>query len=138
MYAEWWIVSELDPLQAVCNNLYTALKWVCYYIQNYNATIIHHSVQKQRTTAKELFMDSFKSQCKCTSNSCLFISRTNLNENKYYWCLYLYIAARNARELQVGYLLANGTRSRRFPYISIQMRVFLFPLWHYICKTAAW
>ena len=53
MYAERWVVSELDPLQAVCNNLCTALKWVCYCInRNDNATITHHSIQKQRTTAK--------------------------------------------------------------------------------------
>ena len=51
----------------------------------------------------------------CFHNSCVFISRTNFSENEFYWCLYPYIAARNARELQASYLLANGTRSICFP-----------------------
>ena len=91
----------------------------CYYInRSDNATITHHSIQKQRTTAKELSRDSFKCLCKRTSlfhDSCLLISRTNLSENECYWCLCPYIAARNTRELQAGYLLANGTRSMCFP-----------------------
>ena len=50
----------------------------------------------------------------CFHDSCLLVSTTNLSENECYWCLYLYIAARNTRKLQAGYLLANGTRSIRF------------------------
>ena len=40
----------------------------CYCInRSDNATITHHSIQKQRTTAKEMSMDSFKCRCKRTS-----------------------------------------------------------------------
>ena len=59
---------ELDPAQAIYNNGCTALKWVCHCINwNNNTTITHYSIQKQRKTAKELFMVLFKCQCKHTS-----------------------------------------------------------------------
>ena len=119
MYAERCMVSELDPLQAVCNNTCTALKWVCYCInENNNTTIIHHSIQKQRTTAKELSMDSFKCRCKRTSLFSQLLFVYIKNKPQWQWMLLVpipYIAARNARELQAGYLLANGTRSMHFP-----------------------
>ena len=43
--------------------------------------------------------------------SYLFISRINLHHDKHYWCLYMCIAARNAKKLQAGYLVTNGTRT---------------------------
>ena len=63
------MINGLDTrdylLQAVCNNSCTAVNWACQCIsRNDNNTITH---KKQRTAAKELSMDSFKSQCKLTS-----------------------------------------------------------------------
>ena len=91
----------------------------CYCMnRNDNATIIHHSIQKQRTTAKELSMGSFQVPVymhKSVFTPLLFISKANLSENECSWCLHPYIAARNARKLQAGYLLANGTRNMHFP-----------------------
>ena len=46
--------------------------------------------------------------------SYLFISRINLCHNKRYWCLYMHIADRNAKEFQAGYLVTNGTRTTRY------------------------
>ena len=106
---------ELDQLQAPCTYIYTAQKSACYCVKwNNNTTITHHSILKQRTTAKEPCMGPFKSWCKPTSTqkSILFVHiKINLCHNKHYWCLYMHIAARNAKELQAGYLVANGTRT---------------------------
>ena len=46
--------------------------------------------------------------------SYLFISRINLHHDKHYWCLYTHIAARNAKELQAGYLATSGTRTTHY------------------------
>ena len=125
--------SELNPLQAVCNNLCTALKWACYRINRNNNTTIILSKNKEQHLKNYLWIHTsadVNAQV-CFHTSCLFISRTNLNENECYWYLYLYIAATNARELQVGYLLANimALKVHTSTYISIQMHVLLFPLW---------
>ena len=92
---------------------------MCYCInRNDNTTITYHFIQKQRTTAKELSMGSFKVPVymhKSVFTPLLFISRINLSENECFWYLYPHNAARNAKKLQAGYLLANGTKSTRFP-----------------------
>ena len=130
--ARWYLNSIPCKLYAI-----TALKWVCYCTDN--TTITHYSTEKQRTMAKELSMDSFKCQCKHTSTDksvfttlvCLYQEQTSMRTNVIGAYTHILLAW-NARELQVGYLLANSTRSRRFPIHSIQMRVFLFPLWHFM------
>ena len=51
--------------------------WLCYCInRNDSATIIHHSIQKQRTTAKELSMDLFK--CRCKAHKSVFTTLVSL------------------------------------------------------------
>ena len=123
--------SELDPLQVVRNNSCNSPERTCYYInRSDNATITHHSIQKhkeqQRKNCPWIHSSAGASAQACFHNSCLLISRTNVSENECYWCLYPYIAARNTRELQVGYWLANGTRSIRFPiHFYINARVLI-------------
>ena len=116
VYAECLIESEVDLLQADCNNMCIALKWACYSIYwNDNAIITHHSIQKQKTISKKLSMDSFNCQCKCTSLFSNLFIKNKISKKGCYWCLCPYIAAGNTRELQVGCFLANGTRSTYFP-----------------------
>ena len=58
--------------------------------------------------------------------SYMFISRTNLHYDKCYWCLYMCVTARNAKELQAGYLATNGTRTMRYSihfYINVGVLV---------------
>ena len=121
MYAECWVESQLDPLQAVCNNLCIVLKWVYYWInQNDNTTITDHSIQKQRITAKELSMDPFKCQCKCTSLYWQLLFVYIKNKPQWEWmslvCTYtcILLSGMLGNFKYVGYLLANGTRSIRF------------------------
>ena len=45
---------------------------------------------------------------------CLYQEQTSVRTNVIGAYLYPYVAARNARKLQAGYLLATGTKSTRF------------------------
>ena len=123
--------SELDPLQVVRNNSCNSPERTCYYInRSDNATITHHSIQKQRTTAKEPSMHGFIQvpvQAVFTTLVCLYQEQTSVRTN---------VIGAYTRILLPG-ILGNSKRVTCWPmalevyaspYISIQMRVFLFPL----------
>ena len=92
----------------------------CYCVnQNDNATITHHSIQKQRATAKELSMGSlqvlvYMHKSVFTPLVCLYQEQILVRKNVIGAFTYS-IAARNPRKLQACYLLANGTKSTHFP-----------------------
>ena len=119
VYGERWMESELDPLQVVRNNSCTALSVratiLIEAITQLLPIILSRNKEQQPKNCPWIHSSAGASAQACFHNSGLLISRTNLSENECYWCLYPYIAARNTRELQAGYLLASGTRSIRFP-----------------------
>ena len=114
---------ELNHLQAPCTYVYTALKLACYcvnrndnttttssfysYIKNNSERAMHWSIQVliQAHKRPQVHFDA----------TYLFISRRNLRHDKPHWWLYKRIASRNVKELQVGYLKTNGTRTTRYP-----------------------
>ena len=105
----------------------------CYCInQNDNATITHHSIQKQRTAAKELSMGSFQVPV-CIRISlfshlfCLYQEQTSVRTNVIgaYTRILLPGILGNSKQVTCWPM---ALKVRASPYISTQMCVFLFPL----------
>ena len=93
---------------------------MCYCInRNDNAIITHHSIKKQRTTAKEQSVGSFQVPV-CTYKSvftplvCLYQKQTSVRTNvigaytRVYCC-------QEYQETPSRLLVGNGTKSTRFP-----------------------
>ena len=120
--------SELDPLQVVCNNSWNSPERTCYYInRSDNATITHHSIQKQRTAHGFIQVPVQAHKPVFTTLVCLYQEQTSVRTN---------VIGAYTRILLPG-ILGNSKRVTCWPmalevyaspYISIQMRVFLFPL----------
>ena len=105
---------------------------MCYYIdQNDNATIIHHSVQRQRIQLKNYpWIYSSASEAHksvFTTLACLYQEQTSVRTNVIgaYTCVLLPGMLGNSKRVTRWPMALEVVAS---PYISIQIRVFLFPL----------
>ena len=99
---------------------------------NDNATITYHSIQKQRRTAKELSMGSFQvlvymQKSVFTPHVCLYQEQTSVRMNVFgaYTHILLPGMLGNSKQVTCWPMALKLCAS---PYISTQMRVFLFPL----------
>ena len=124
--------SELDPLQVVCNNSCSPER-TCYCInRNDNAIITHNSIQKQKTTAKELSMGSFQvlvytHKSVFTPLVCLYQEQTSVKTNVIgaYTRILLPGMLGNSKQVTCWPMALKVHAS---PYISTQMCMFLYPL----------
>ena len=124
--------SEVNPLQVVRNNSCTALSVHATILIDDNATITHHSIQKTKNNSQRTVHGFIQVPVQVhkpvfTTLVCLYQEQTSVRTNVIgaYTCILLPGILGNSKRVTCRPM---ALEVYAFPYISIQMRVFLFPL----------
>ena len=109
---------EFNPLQAPCNNVYTALKLVCYCVnQNNNTTITHQSIlnNKQHRKSHAWAHSSAGATPQVHFDTTYWFVSSSIRTNiiDVYTRVLLPGTRRNSKR-QAGYLVTYGTRTLHY------------------------